>query len=85
MKKILNIVTITVTTCVLIGITLGITATLFYIPISATGMESLETVVKNDVSNVGFVSSLYVKVFIVFLAIIAVTRYKDTVAGFIKK
>jgi len=86
MKKILNIVTVTVTTCVLIGLVLWMTTALFYSPIPVTGMESIkEVAIKNDIVNLSFISLLYVKLFIVFLAIIAVSIYQDRVCFLSKK
>ncbi len=87
MKKTLNIVTIVVTTGVLIGLVLWVATALFYTPIPVAGMESVEKAVttKNDISNLSFVSLIYVKVFIVFLAIIMVTRYRDTATVLFKK
>ncbi len=87
MKKILNFVTIVVTIGVLAGLALWVATALFYVPIPVAGMESVEkaVVVKNDVSNISFISLMYVKLFIVFLAIIAVTKYRDTTSVLFKK
>jgi len=87
MKKILNIITIMVTTVVLIGLVLWVATALFYAPISVSGMGLAEKAVifENDVSNISFVSLMYVKLFMVFLAIITVTRYRDKSAVLFKK